>query len=220
MRIPKEWRQQAKNPFPRLKEYWYQMYLKEHPNEFGFSDLEGPFETGVDFKGVYNSHSVTIEVERDYVSYIRHAHPIFDVLVVGVIDAPHPDMLAYLPKVIIYLDPQKVMDWSKEARHSYRAEMDERRKDIPKQWEFVEENSNLIREVRLKNERLEVDFKDQLLCECGGVMVEAVYQPEIDGELTEGQSADYMAGLEARGTPGFWKTFECLTCGKRGWSQG
>ena len=160
MRIPKEWRQHAKNPFPRLKEYWYQQYVLKHPEEFGFNNLEGPLDTGVDFKGEYEGRNVSIEVERDYVSYISHGHPIFDVLVVGVLEPPHPDMVNHLPKTIINLDPQKVMDWSSEARHAYRAEMDERREHLPEQWAYVDTNREFISEVRLKNEQLEIDFKD------------------------------------------------------------
>lgn len=67
------------NPFPGLLEYWYQRYVQAHPSEFGFTSLEGPFDVGPDFIGLRDDGLwVTVEVERDYLGYIQHGHPLFD----------------------------------------------------------------------------------------------------------------------------------------------
>ena len=86
----KEWYEHSVNPFPHLLEYWYQQYLKAHPEEFGLINLEGPFDTGPDFKGVLGGEMVSIEVERDYKSYRYHGHENINVLIVGVIEPPLP----------------------------------------------------------------------------------------------------------------------------------
>ncbi|MSQ17180.1 MAG: hypothetical protein EXR54_06375 [Dehalococcoidia bacterium] len=63
-----EWYEFGRNPFPRLPEYWYQGYVKAHPQEFGLTLLEGPFDTGPDFYGILKRRRVSIEVEKEYIS--------------------------------------------------------------------------------------------------------------------------------------------------------
>ena len=196
-RIPKEWRQHAKSRFPNLKNYWFKQYVLQNPGEFELSSLEEAPNRGADFRGDYGGKSVLIKIARDYVFYLSSDHPNCRVLVVGVLEPPLPAMFPHLPDVIINLDPQKVVDWSKGARDSYRADMDERRKSLPEQWELVRENMDFISEVRVKEERLEVVLKAQMECECGGIMVEGSDSFDLIEELTDGQLADYMAGIEA-----------------------
>ena len=153
-RIPKEWRQHAMSPRPWLKNYWFRRYVFQHPDKFGFSNLEDAPNRGGDFRGDYGRRSVLIKVARDYVFYLTTDHPNCQVLVVGVLEPLLPDMVSHLPEVIINLDPQKVKDWSRGARDSYRAEMNVRQKSLPEQWEIVRENLDLISAVRVKDERL------------------------------------------------------------------
>lgn len=212
-KYPKEWYTSGKNPFLSLKEYWYQQYVKAHPDEFGFTNLEGPFDTGPDFAGTIQGKHVRIEVERDYLSYFYHGHPIYDVLVVGVLEQPHSDMVSLLPPIILHLDPHKVLDWSKPMRQTYREEMDKRRETLPQQLEWVQNNSALIKRYRItKDELVQFVPREQAQCECGGVMLERGYTSESDGEMTEGQLADYEAG--------FWKLLECQQCGENAWLEG
>ena len=103
-KFPEPW-YEVRNQFS-LKELWYQQYVKTHPGEFGLTDLEGPFESGPDFRGTLNQKPVTIDIEKDYLSYVQHGHPIFDVLIVAVLDKPHPDIVKELSLVIVNLDPQ------------------------------------------------------------------------------------------------------------------
>ena len=207
-RIPKEWRDHAKNCFPWLKEHWYQLYVQKHPDEFGLTSLQGPFKSGADFKGILNGRNLSVEIEKDYVSYLYHGHPRFDVLIVGVLDPPHPDMLPLLPPVIMHLDPQKVMDWSKPMRSEYMTEMAERSETLQDDLEWVQDNIDFVRRYDLtRQNRLRIEFKDQRTCNCGGLMLETGYLPYIDGEVTEGQEADYEGG--------FWRVFKCNACGVR-----
>jgi hypothetical protein len=206
-----EWYECGVNQFPRLQEYWYQQYVKAHPEEFGFTRLEGPFETGPDFKGVSNGNRVSVEVERDYISYRYHEHQNIDVLIVGVLDPPLPVMFPFLPPIIKNLDPQKVLDWSEPKRREYWQEMEKRRESLPKQLEWVQRNLEYIKASRIKDERVQVILREQAECECGGVMLGCGYDPELDGEIGEGQLADYYAG--------FWKVFKCRECGVRVWVE-
>ena len=60
-----------------LKELWYQRYVEAHPLEFGLSKLDGPFDTGLGFRAEKDGARVTVEVEKDYLAYRQHEHPIF-----------------------------------------------------------------------------------------------------------------------------------------------
>src|SRR5713101_6819802 len=57
-----------------VREYWVQQYVSSNPDRLGLSELEGPFETGPDFrakvKGIKGK--VDVEVEVRCVNYIKH----------------------------------------------------------------------------------------------------------------------------------------------------
>ena len=201
-----EWYEHGRNPFPHLKEYWYQQYIKLHPHKFGFTHLEGPFDIGPDFKGWLGNRQVTIEVEKEYLSYRQHGHQGIDVLIVGTLERPHRKMVGFLPPVIKNLDPQEVMDWSEPMRRAYREKIEKReRESLPRELAWVQENQEFIEAYRIKNGRVEYVSKESAQCECGGVMFEIKQSLYDSEEMTEGQMADYMAG--------FGRTFQCKECG-------
>lgn len=147
-----EWYEHGRNPFPHLKEWWYQQYVKEHPEEFGFTKLDGPFSTGPDLLGVIEGRrgkerQLRVEVEREYLTYRQHGHPpsYADLLIVGVLDAPLPSMLSFLPPAVKNLDPNKVFEWSKPKREAYREEIARRLETVPQQLEWIRENVGPIR---------------------------------------------------------------------------
>lgn len=207
------WYEHGRNPYEHLKEHWYQQFVLKHFRDFGFSSLEGPFKSGPDFKGVLEGYSVTVEVETEYLAYRHHGHRNIDVLIVGVVDPPHPDMVRFLPQVVINLDPQLVMDWSKPFREAYKAEMETKRETLAKELDLVHANLNQVKGFRIlkRNESLEVTLKEVKECDCGGMMLDTGYNPELDGEITEGQMADNLAG--------FWIVLECENCRTREWVQ-
>lgn len=219
-KLPAHRRRQARNPFPHLREHWYQVYVKDHARELGFERLDGPQDVGADFVGTMGGRPVSIEVEKDYVSYLDHHHPMFDVLVVGVLDDPPPDMLEYLPKTIIRVDPQQVLEYTKPLRTVYREQKERERETLPSVKDlqgmgatirgFGESQESLLTGMLGHVEMVKVKegwavLAEEKPCEaCDGVMIEVPYDPETDGEVSEGQEVDYMAG--------FWKVFECQTC--------
>lgn len=148
-----------------LDEYWYTQYVIAHPSEFGLSSVEGPFYTGPDLTGILDGKTVTIEVEKEYLTYLQHGHPRYDVLIVGVLDLPDSVMSNRLPRVIMNLDPQKVLDWSAPMRARHQENLVERGSYVPEER-----------------------------CQCGEWAARVMYDPEKDGPLSEGQEADMMAG--------------------------
>ena len=119
-------------------------------------------------------------------------------------------MKRFLPPNVMNLDPRRVMDWSQPRRHEHRAEMDNRREQRPQDMEWLEKHRRCIKAYHFtKDERLQVDFREQEWCACGGLAFEAAYNRELDGEMTEGQQTNYDAG--------FWKIFQLPLCDARGW---
>jgi hypothetical protein len=97
-----------------MHEIWLQKYLKENFRRFGFTALYGPYSQGPDFKGVFTSKRVKVEVEWDYSDYIRHGHPLkfADIIVVASLE-PIPELLKEkLPPVVINVARERVIDWA------------------------------------------------------------------------------------------------------------
>ena len=197
-----EWYEHGRNPFPKLKEIWYQKYIAEHQTEFGLSNLEGPFDYGVDFYAELDGAKVPVEVEKDYLAFRKHDHQITGILIVGVLERPLPSMTPYLPKVVLNLDPQTVLDWSRLARDAYRQEMNRRRSILPEKLEWVRQNLDRIESYRVVGESVQVFWKEVHRCECGGDMEEG--EVDID-QMSEGQMANHFAGFD--------KPFVCYECG-------
>jgi hypothetical protein len=108
-----------------IREYWIQMYVKENHKKLGFSHLEGPFESGPDFRGVYRNRNAVIEVERDCQSFIQHGHHLdaafskVNVLVVLTPSNPPSEMKKKLPKNIVYIDIPDFVEWFRPKAKRY-----------------------------------------------------------------------------------------------------
>ena len=98
-----------------FREYWLQLYIKNNYERLGFDSLEGPFETGPDFKGVYKGKKVVIEAETQSRNFIYHRHNPneVDILIVlnddnagEVLGMKPVEWRKRLPKKIILVDPE------------------------------------------------------------------------------------------------------------------
>jgi hypothetical protein len=220
-RWPRAWRTPT-NPIPWLKEYWYYSYVADHAEEFGLADIEGPFfDSGCDFKARIEGRTVSVEVERDYISYLAHGHPLFDVLIVGLLDDPHPDMQGLLPPVIKKLDPHKVADYTKpmrvaygiakEAERAQRPSVEDLRKAGDRVRGFADSADFLAAHLRGPVELVRVKegwaaIASVEACKlCGGVMFDEPYDDEVYLSLSEGAQGNYDAGLESM--------YRCGSCG-------
>jgi hypothetical protein len=125
-----------------MREYWLQQYVKEHYRELGFSQLEGPFETGPDFTGVYQGKPVKVEAELKYEGYLQHPQGWADILIVGTLEPVPARCKDKLPLNIIPINPQKVLEWSKPLRQAYRQKMEEGRQKVIAQ--FPPEIQNIL----------------------------------------------------------------------------
>jgi len=108
-----------------IREYWIQEYVKDNYAKLGFSELEGPFEVGPDFKGVYKGKKVIVEAERDYQSYISHKHhederfKEVSILIVLNPSMPSKDIKDKLPKTIICINIDDFVEWWRPKARAY-----------------------------------------------------------------------------------------------------
>ncbi len=108
-----------------IREYWAQEYVKDNYKGLGFSQIEGPFETGPDFKGIYKGQRVVVEVERTCESFVEHGHhedPRFrdvNVLIVLSPSEPSEDINSKLPKTIIRIDIDDFVEWWHPRARAY-----------------------------------------------------------------------------------------------------
>lgn len=117
-------------------EYWLQQYIKENYNKLGFTSIEGPFDTGPDFKGVYQGRKVVIEAERAPKHFIYHRHDPkeVDILIVlneeyfGVVLGMKPDeWRKLLPKHVIKVEAEDFVKATHAMRKAYALKKDEER---------------------------------------------------------------------------------------------
>ena len=119
-----------KNAYERTKssdirEYWIQEYVKDNYAKLGFSRIEGPFEVGPDFKGVYKGKKVIVEAERDYRSYISHKHhenerfKEVSILIVLNPSKPPKKIKDKLPKTVIYINVDDFIEWWRPRARDY-----------------------------------------------------------------------------------------------------
>lgn len=101
-----------------IREYWAQQFFKEHFKDYGFKNVNGPFDVGPDFTTV---GGIGIEIERTWRNYIDHGHPTnenFDkvkYLIVLSSAKPRADKLHLLPEKILYIDRDKFVPWFRES---------------------------------------------------------------------------------------------------------
>lgn len=108
-----------------IREFWIREYVKDNYTKLGFSEIEGPFEVGPDFKGIYKSKKVTVEIERDCQSYILHKHhkdkrfEQVDILIVLNPSKPSKKIINKLPKTIIYINIDDFVEWWRPKAKDY-----------------------------------------------------------------------------------------------------
>ncbi len=57
-----------------FREYWLYQYIKANFKKLGFDIIDGPFDKGYDFRGVYKGRDVIVEVESKATNFILHKH--------------------------------------------------------------------------------------------------------------------------------------------------
>jgi len=100
-----------------IREYWIQKYVQENYDKLGFSHIEGPFEFGLDFRGIYRGRKAVVEVERDCHTYVIHRHhensafKAVNTLIVLNPSKPPEEVRCKLPKKVIYIDIDDFVEW-------------------------------------------------------------------------------------------------------------
>ena len=108
-----------------IREYWIQEFVKSNYRDLGFSKIDGPFDVGPDFKGVYKGRKVEVEVERDCKSFITHRHNenerFKEVSILIVLNPLNPpkDIRVKLPKKIIYINVDDFVEWWRPKARAY-----------------------------------------------------------------------------------------------------
>ncbi len=108
-----------------IREYWIQEYIKSNFEKLGFSSLEGPYDIGPDFRGVFKGKKVIVEAERDYRSYIAHKHhedkrfKEVSVLIVLNPSEPSEEIKCNLPDTILYIDVDDFVEWWRPIARNY-----------------------------------------------------------------------------------------------------
>lgn len=113
-----------------FREYWVQQYVKENYRKLGFSALQGPFDAGCDFTGVYNGKRVNVEVERQVINFVQHSHDpkMVDILIAlsdnylgtGKVRGMEPtEWRKLLPEEVIVVDIKDFLEATHEMRKAY-----------------------------------------------------------------------------------------------------
>lgn len=102
-------------------EKWVQRYISQHPDQLGLSNLQGPFQTGPDFRGTYQDRNIWIEAEVWSKNYVRHGHHEdsrwnkVELLIVLESEDPGETIRQYLPREILHIDKAHFTPWYQEA---------------------------------------------------------------------------------------------------------
>lgn len=108
-----------------IREYWIQEYFKENYHKYsGFTDVEGPFGTGPDFKGKFNGVETYIEIERNCACYIQHKHHLdsrWDKVSALVVLSQYEndEKIESLPPNVVYLNVPDFVEWFKPKAKTY-----------------------------------------------------------------------------------------------------
>ncbi len=123
-----------------FKEYWLQLYIKDNYKKLGFDSLEGPFEIGYDFRGVYKGEKAVVEAETQSRNFIYHRHDPNEVNILIVLNNDITDEVLgmkptewrkSLPKKIIVVDPEDFIKLTHEMRKKYAVEKKEEYEALP-----------------------------------------------------------------------------------------
>lgn len=132
-----------------IREYWIQMYFKENYHKYeAFSEIEGPFGNGPDFRGKYKGVDTYIEIERNCSNYIQHKHHLderFNKVTVLVVLSKYDNdgLIEALPKHVEYLNIADFVGWFKPQAREYA---------IQKQYEhYVERIGDFFRKIYIQD---------------------------------------------------------------------
>jgi hypothetical protein len=111
-----------------LPELWAQKYVQEEYLRLGFSNVEGPFRLGPDFRVRDKRGWALAEVETRWQNYFQHEHHLnreFDrvkYLILLSADVPPDKKRPSLPRSIIHIDRRHFLAWFKphDAREAQR----------------------------------------------------------------------------------------------------
>lgn len=108
-----------------LKEWWLIQYVLQHYKRLGFTAIQGPFDTGPDFRVKLGRQWHMAEVEVHWRNYLRHKHHLndrFDIcrfLIVLADDAPSEAGTPDVPPDLVYIDREHFADWFHAACVEY-----------------------------------------------------------------------------------------------------
>jgi len=127
-------------------EHWLQLYIKDNFNKLGFDSLEGPFDRGYDFRGVYQGKTVVVEAETQSKNFLYHKHDPdeVDILIVlkdNITDEVYgmspPEWRERLPKKTITIDPEDFVKSTHEMRKAYAIKKQREREALVTLFPFV-----------------------------------------------------------------------------------
>ena len=124
---------------PFLKEVWGQTYFKQFASQLGIEEVEGPFDTGPDFRGIYDGKRMWIEVERHWENFIEHGHDPRQVglLVLMSPEEPPEDQKDRLPPRILHMDYWDVVRQTHDDRKDIALQFSKRRYYAFKKWDVI-----------------------------------------------------------------------------------
>jgi hypothetical protein len=111
-----------------VHEIWVQKYIVAHPKRLGFAKVDGPHDTGPDFRVQHRGKWHLAEAEVDWKRYLRHKHnnnPAFAAvrfLIVLSESMPSPRELAALPPKIVRINRAHFGEWFAKASTDYGRE--------------------------------------------------------------------------------------------------
>jgi hypothetical protein len=109
----------------KVKEWWLQQYVKQYPQQFGLTSIDGPNEVGPDFQATMDGQLVDVEVEVQCQNYTKHDHhknkAFANVRIMIVLEGkePSPKTRAKYPEKIVHIDKAHFERWYEEAARQY-----------------------------------------------------------------------------------------------------
>jgi hypothetical protein len=108
-----------------ILEYWLQQYIKQNPQQFGFTNINGPNEVGPDFQATVNGELVDVEAEVRCLNYTKHGHhknkAFANVRIMIVLEGKEPPARTRdkYPEKIVHVDKIHFERWYEEAARHY-----------------------------------------------------------------------------------------------------
>jgi hypothetical protein len=118
-----------------ILEYWVQKFFQENYKDYGFSKVEGPFDSGPDFTTTEKGEKIGIEIEincRNYKDHKHHLNEKFSIvkyLIVLKKSNPSKELQKLLPKKIIFVNEDIFVPWFRIKCKEYSEGKTKERKD-------------------------------------------------------------------------------------------